>query len=62
MDTTIVAAATTVKSLPNIFRIEPFNRTHFKRWQEKVLSTLYVTGYIFAITDLKPEKEKDLQN
>ena len=58
MDTAIVAA-TNVKSL-HISRIEPFNRTHYKRWQEKVMSTFDVTGYAFAITDLKSEKEKEL--
>ena len=61
MDTAIVAA-TNVKSLPDISRIEPFNGTHYKRWQEKVMFTLDVTGYTFAITDPKLEKEKELQN
>ena len=61
MDTAMVAA-TNVKSLPDISRIEPFNGTHQKRWQEKVMSTLDVTGYVFAITDPKPAKEKELQN
>ena len=61
MDTAMVAA-TNVKSLPDISRIEPFNGTHYKRWQEKVMSTLDVTGYAFAITDPKPDKEKELQN
>ena len=39
-----------------------FNGAHYKRWQEKVMSTLDVTSYAFAITDPKPEKEKELQN
>ena len=57
-----MVATTNVKSLPDISRIEPFNETHYKRWQEKVMSTLDVTGYVFAITDPEPEKEKELQN
>ena len=57
-----MVAATNVKSLPDISRIEPFNGTHYKRWQEKVLSTLDITGCAFAITDSKLEKEKELQN
>ena len=57
-----MVTTTNVKSLPDISKIEPFNRTHYKRWQEKVMSTLDVTGYVFAITDPKPEKEKELQN
>ena len=61
MDTAMVAA-TNVKSLPIISRIKPFNSTHYKRWQEKVMSTLDVTGYVFTITDPKPKKEKELQN
>ena len=59
MDTTMVAA-TAAKSLSDISRIELFNGTHFKRWQERVLSTLDVTGYAFVIIDPKSEKEKDL--
>ena len=59
MDIAMVTA-TNVKSLPDISRIEPFNGTHYKRWQEKVMSALDVTGYSFAITDPKAEKEKDL--
>jgi len=46
MDTTMIAAATSVKSVPDIFRIEPFNRTHFKRREEKVLSTLDVISLL----------------
>ena len=61
MDTAILAA-TNVKSLLDISRIEPFNGTHYKRWQEKVMSILDVTGYAFAITDPKSKKEKDLKN
>ena len=57
-----MVAATNVKSLSDISMIEPFNRTHYKRWQEKVISTLDVTGYVFTITDPKLEKEKELQN
>ena len=56
MDTAMVAA-TTVKSPPDISRIEPFNKTHFKRWQEKFMYTLDVAGYTFAIIDLKSEEE-----
>ena len=44
MDTAMVAA-TNVKSLADISRIEPFNGTHYNRWKEKVMSTLDVTGY-----------------
>ena len=60
MDTAMVV--TNVKSLPDISRIESFNRTHFKRRQEKVMSKLDVTSYAFPITDPKLEKEKELQN
>ena len=52
MDTAL-AAATNIKSLPDIPRIEPFNETYYKRRQEKVMSTLDVTGYVFTITDAK---------
>jgi len=54
-----MVAATTIKSLPDIARIEPFNETHYKRWQEKVMSILDATSYVFVITDPKPEKEKE---
>ena len=57
-----MVAAINIKFLPDISKTEPFNGTHYKRWQEKVMSTLDVTGYAFAITDHKPEKEKELQN
>ena len=57
-----MVAATNVKSLPDISRIEPFNGTHYKRWQEKIMSTLDITGYFVAITGPKAKKEKDLQN
>ena len=52
MDTAMVAA-TNVKSLPDISRIESFNETHYKRWQEKFMSILDVIGYAFAIIDPK---------
>ena len=55
-----MVTATNIKSLPDISWIEPFNETHFKRWQEKVTSILDVTGYAFAITNPKSEKEKRL--
>ena len=35
---------------------------HLKDGKKKVMSTLDVTGYAFAITDPKLEKEKELQN
>ena len=44
-----MVAATNVKYLPDISRIKSFNETHYKRWQEKVMFTLDVTGYDFAI-------------
>lgn len=47
-----------LKSLP-VSKIKHFNRTHFKRQQERVLSIFGVTGYI-VITDPKPQKEKSL--
>jgi len=59
---TAMTAATNVKSMSDISKIEPFTGAHYKRRQEKIMSTLDVTSYVFAVTDSKLEKEKELQN
>ena len=56
---TAMVVVTNVKSLPDISRIEPFNGTHYKRWQEKVMFTLDVTDYAFAIMILNQRKKKN---
>ena len=58
---TAIVATTTAKTLPDICRIKPFNGTTLKDGK-KIFVYTWLTGYAFAITNPKPEKEKDLQN
>ena len=48
-----MVAATNVKSLPDISKIEPFNGTHFKWWQEKDISSQIHEYHV--LIDLKNE-------
>ncbi|KAK1562687.1 hypothetical protein Q3G72_015767 [Acer saccharum] len=47
------------KSLSDISKIEPFNGSHFKRWQEKVTDTPDVLNFVDYLTQTKPEKNPE---
>ncbi|OMO89770.1 Integrase, catalytic core [Corchorus capsularis] len=50
----ISAPVTFVKPFPDISKIEVFDGNNFRRWMERVYSTLDMNGMVFALTDAKP--------
>ena len=50
MDATMIAE----KSLPDISKIDWFDSTYFKRWQQKVCSTLDVHNLDYFLTEKQP--------
>ncbi|KAJ9680257.1 hypothetical protein PVL29_019539 [Vitis rotundifolia] len=52
--------ASLVHTRPNISKIDPFNGTFFKRWQEKVFSAIDVVNLGHILTDPKPEDDSHL--
>ena len=47
--------ASLVHTCPNASKIDPFNRTLFKRWQEIAFSTIDVVDLGHILIDPKPE-------
>ena len=47
--------ASLVHTCPDISKIDPFNGTFFKRWQDRVFSTIDVVNLRHILTDSKPE-------
>ena len=52
----IAAALTTAKNLPDVSKIEPFNGEHFKRWQDKIHDILDVHNLAKYLTLSPPEE------
>ena len=52
--------ASLVHIRPNTFKIDPFNGTFFKRWQENVFSALDVVNLGHILTYPKPENGSHL--
>ena len=52
----IAAALTTAKNLPDVSKIEPFNGEHFKRWQDKIHDILDVHNLAEYLTLSPPEE------
>ena len=44
-----------VHTRPGTFKIDPFNETFYKRWQERVFSAIDVVNLGHILTNLKPE-------
>ena len=49
-----------VHTRPDTSKIDPFNETFFKRWQERVFSAIDVVNLGHILTDPKPEDGFDL--
>ena len=49
-----------VHTCPDNSKIDPFNRTFFKRWQEKVFFAIDVVNLGHILTDLKPKNGSHL--
>ena len=47
--------ASLIHTHPDTSKINPFNGTFFKRWQERVFSTIDVVNLGNILTDPKPE-------
>ena len=47
--------ASLVHTLPDTSKIDPFNGTFFKRWQERVFFAIDVVNLGHIMTNLKPE-------
>ena len=47
--------ASLVHTRPNTSKIDPFNKTFFKRWQERVFSAIDVVNLDHILIDPKPE-------
>ena len=47
--------ASLIHTHPDTSKINPFNGTFFKRWQERVFSTIDVVNLGHILTDPKPE-------
>ena len=47
--------ASLVHTRPDTFKIDPFNGTFFKRWQERFFSAIDVVNLGYILTDPKPE-------
>ena len=47
--------ASLVHTYPDTSKIDPFNGTFFKRWQERVFSIIDVVNLGHILTDPKPE-------
>ena len=52
--------ASLVHTRPDTFKIDPFNGTFFKRWQERFFSAIDVVNLGYILTDPKPEDNSDL--
>ncbi|KAK9200100.1 hypothetical protein WN944_015295 [Citrus x changshan-huyou] len=52
----IAAALTTAKNLPDVSKIEPFNGEHFKCWQDKIHDILDVHNLAEYLTLSSPEE------
>ena len=52
--------ASLVHTCPDTFKTNPFNRTLFKRWQEKVLLTIDVVNLGHILIDLKPKDDYEI--
>ncbi|XP_006478445.2 uncharacterized protein LOC102608718 [Citrus sinensis] len=52
----VAAALTTAKNLPDVSKIEPFNGEHFKRWQDKIHDILDVHNLAEYLTLSPPEE------
>lgn len=47
-----------MNKISNVSKIEPFNGSHFKRCQERVLFLLKMTGVAFVLTKAKFEENQ----
>ena len=54
MDATIIN-----KTIPDVTKIEPFNGSNFKRWQQRIMMLLDIACVAFVLTDLKPEEDTE---
>ncbi|KAM7523834.1 hypothetical protein LguiA_013736 [Lonicera macranthoides] len=52
MDAALVAA----RSLPDTSKIDRFDGTHFRRWQERIYSTLDVLNLAQYLTQPEPQE------
>ena len=48
-----------VHTHPNTSKIDPFNGTFFKRWQERVYSAIDVVNLVNILTDPKPKSDSE---
>ncbi|KAF8379797.1 hypothetical protein HHK36_029246 [Tetracentron sinense] len=53
------AAMITAKSLPDTSKIESFNGLFFKRWQERVFSSLDMVNLTHILKDPKPSEDAE---
>lgn len=47
------------KPFPDVSKIEVFGGQHFRRWQERISSTLDMHGVAAALTDPQPDSSAD---
>ena len=48
-----------VHTHPNTSKIDPFNGTFFKRWQERVYSAIDVVNLVNILIDPKPKSDSE---
>ena len=48
-----------VHTRPDTSKIDPFNETFFKRWQERVYSTIDVVNLWHILTEPKPKSDSE---
>ena len=53
------AAMLSVKSLPDVSKIQPFSGSHFKRWQEKIHDALDVLNLAEYLTQKAPDEDTE---
>ena len=46
-----------VHTLPDTYKIDPYNGTFFKRWQERVYFAINVVNLGHILIDLKPKSD-----
>ena len=52
--------ASLVHTRPDTYKIDPFNGTFFKKWQEKVFLAIDVVNLGHILTDPKPKDNSEL--
>ena len=53
------AAMLSVKSLPDVSKIQPFSGSYFKRWQEKIHDALDVLNLAEYLTQKAPDEDTE---